>query len=62
VCLGHFWLLKFGKVPGINRCVEKEFKLVTCKCEEYKGLRYRDGEDTVASEAPVALIVNSSEL
>jgi hypothetical protein len=23
---GHFWLLKFGKVPASNSCVEKEFK------------------------------------
>jgi hypothetical protein len=22
---GHFWLLKFGKVPGSNSCVEKKF-------------------------------------
>ena len=25
---GHFWLMKFGKVPGTNSCVEKKFKLV----------------------------------
>jgi hypothetical protein len=33
------WMMKFGKVPGSNRYVEKEFKLDTHKCEEYKGLR-----------------------
>jgi hypothetical protein len=35
VCPGHFWLLKLGKVPGSNSCVEKEFKLGTRKYEEY---------------------------
>ena len=44
---GHFWLLKFGKIPGNNSCVEKEFKLGARKCEEYKGLRYRDGDCTL---------------
>jgi hypothetical protein len=50
---GNFWLLKFGKVPGNNSCIEKKFKLDTRKYEQYKGVR---------SEAPVAMIVNSSEL
>jgi hypothetical protein len=73
---GHFWLLKFGKVPGSNSCVEKKFKLGTRKYEEYKGVRFGNGDcasgltfeewdpsaDTDASEAPVARIVNSSEL
>lgn len=87
---GHFWLLKFGKVPGSNSCVEKKFKLGTRKYEEYKGVRFGNGDcalvvdvwlhrvdedasgltfeewdpsaDTDASEAPVAMIVNSSEL
>jgi len=27
-----------------KRCVEKEFKLGTRKYEEYKGLRFRDGD------------------
>jgi hypothetical protein len=90
VCPGHFWLLKFGKVPGRNSCVEKKFKLGTRKYEEYKGVRFGNGDcalvvdvwfhrvdedasgltfeewdpsvDTDASEAPVAMIVNSSEL
>jgi hypothetical protein len=31
VCPGHFWLLKFGKVPGSNNCVEKKFMLDTRK-------------------------------
>ena len=35
MCPGHFWLLKFGKVPGNNSCVEKKFKLGTRKYEEY---------------------------
>ena len=87
---GHFWLLKLGKVDGINSCVEKQLKLGPRKSEEYKGLRFRDGDralvvdvwlhrvdedasgltfeewdpsaDTDASQAPVAMIVNSSEL
>jgi hypothetical protein len=25
VCPGHFWLLKFGKVPGTNSYVEKNY-------------------------------------
>jgi hypothetical protein len=89
VCPGHFWLLKFGKVPGNNSCVEK-FKLVTRKYEEYKGVHFGNGDcalvvdvwfhrvdedasgltfeewdpsaDTDASEVPVTMIVNSSEL
>jgi len=34
--------LKFGKgkVPGSNSGVEKKFKLVTRKYEEYKGVRF----------------------
>ncbi len=86
---GHFWLVKFGKVPGSNSCVEKKFKLGTRKYEEYKGVRFGNGDyalvvdvwlhrvdedasgltfeewdpsaDTDASQAPVAMIVNSSE-
>jgi hypothetical protein len=41
---GHFWLLKFGKVPGSNSCVEKKFKLGTRKYEEYKGVRVGNGD------------------
>ena len=33
---GHNWMLKFGKVVGNMRCVEKEFKLAPHKYEEYK--------------------------
>ena len=40
---GHFWLLKFGKVPGTMSCAEKVFKVVSRKYEEYKGVRF--GED-----------------
>jgi hypothetical protein len=50
VCPGHFWLLKFGKVAGSNRFVEKEFKLGSHKCEEYKGLRFRDGDCSLVVE------------
>ena len=59
---GHFWLLKFGKVPGSTSCVEKKFKLVARKYEEYNGVISDPSADTDASEAPVAMIVNSSEL
>jgi hypothetical protein len=83
-------VMKFGKVPGSNSCVEKQFKLGTRKYEEYKGVRFGNGDctlvvdvwlhrvdedasgltfeewepsaDTDVSEAPVAMIVNSSEL
>ncbi len=41
---GHFWLLKFGKVPGSNSCVEEEFKLGTLQYEEYKGVRFDNGD------------------
>jgi hypothetical protein len=34
--------MKFDKVPGSNRCVEKKFKLGTRKYEEYKGVRFGD--------------------
>jgi hypothetical protein len=87
---GHFWLLKFGKVPASNSCVEKNFKLGTRKYEEYKDVRFGNGNctlvvdvclhrvdedasgltfeewdpsaDTDTSEAPVTMIINSSEL
>ena len=41
---GHFWLLKFGKVPGSNSCVEKKFKLGTRQYQEYKGVRFGNGD------------------
>ena len=41
---GHHWILKFGNVAGSMSCVEKKFKLAPRKYEEYKGLRFRDGE------------------
>ena len=37
-------LLKFGKVPGSNSFVEKKFKLGTRKYEEYKGVRFGNGD------------------
>jgi hypothetical protein len=36
--------LKFGKVPGSNSCVEKKFKLGTRKYEEYKDVRFGNGD------------------
>jgi hypothetical protein len=47
VCPGHFWLLKLGKVPGTNTCVEKKFKLGTRKYEEYKGMHFGNGDCTL---------------
>jgi hypothetical protein len=37
-------MLKFGKVPGSNSCIEKKFKLVTRKYEEYKGVCFGNGD------------------
>jgi hypothetical protein len=31
-------------VPGTNNCVEKKFKLVTHKYEEYKGVLFGNGD------------------
>ena len=87
---GHFWICKFGTVPGSMSCVEKKFELQTRKWEEYKGTRYYDGDKALVVElwlhrvaddlsgltfqewdpsagtddasAPVAMLVNSSEL
>jgi hypothetical protein len=36
--------MKFDKVPGTNSCVEKKFKWVARKYEEYKGLRFGNGD------------------
>ncbi len=41
---GHFYLLKFGKVPGSNISVEKKFQLGTRKYEEYKDVRFGNGD------------------
>jgi len=41
---GHNWLLKFGKVAGSMSCVEKEFKLVPHRYEEYRGMRFYNGD------------------
>jgi hypothetical protein len=42
---GHFWIYKFGTVPGSMTCVERKFELQVrkCKWEEYKGTRYSSG-------------------
>ncbi len=47
VCPGHFCLLKFGKVAGSNSYVEKKFKLGARKYEEYKGVRFGNGDCTL---------------
>ena len=87
---GHFWICKFGTVPGSMSCVEKKFELHGRKWEEYRGTRYYDGDSALVVElwlhrvaddlsgltfqewdpssgtddtsAPVAMLVNSSEL
>jgi hypothetical protein len=49
---GHFWICKFGTVPGSMTCVEKKFELQgrKCKWEEYKGTRYSDGDSVLVVE------------
>jgi hypothetical protein len=62
---GHLRLLKFGKLVGNNRYVEKKFKLGVRKYEEYKGVRFGNGDCALVVDvwqAPMAMIVNSSEL
>jgi hypothetical protein len=89
---GHFWICKFGTVPGSMSCVERKFELQgrKCKSEEYKVTRYSDGDIALVVElwlhrvaddlsglkfqewdpsagtddtsAPMAMLVNSSEL
>ncbi len=44
---GHFWVLKFGKVPGTMNCVEKVFKVGTRKYEKYKGVRFGEDDSTL---------------
>ncbi len=40
---GHFWIWKFGTVPGRMNSVEKKFEFQDHKWEEYRGTRYYDG-------------------
>jgi hypothetical protein len=49
---GHFWICKFGTVPGSMTYVEKKFELQgrKCKWEEYKGTRYSDGDNALVVE------------
>ncbi len=49
---GHFWICKFGTVPGSMTCVERKFELegLKCKWEEYKGTRYSDGDSALVVE------------
>ncbi len=49
---GHFWICKFGTVPGSMTCVERKFELQgrKCKWEEYKGTRYSDGDSALVVE------------
>jgi hypothetical protein len=48
----HFWICKFGTVPGSMTCVERKFELQghKCKWEEYKGTRYSDGDSALVVE------------
>ena len=73
MCPGHFWICKFGTVPGSMSCVEKKFEIQVRKWEEYKDTRYYDGDRDLVVElwlhrftddllsSPVAMLVNSSE-
>ncbi len=36
--------VQVNEVAGSNRCVEKEVKLGTRQCEEYKGVRFGNGD------------------
>jgi hypothetical protein len=49
---GHFWICKFGTVPGSMTCVQRKFELQGSKCkwEEYKGTRYSDGDSALVVE------------
>ncbi len=47
---GHFWICKFGTVPGSMSCVEKKFELQGHKWEEYKDTRYSDGDSALVVE------------
>ncbi len=49
---GHFWICKFGTVPGIMTWVERKFEFqgLKCKWEEYKGTRYSDGDSVLVVE------------
>ncbi len=47
---GHFWICKFGTVPGSMICVEKKFELQGRKWEDYRGTRYYDGDSTLVVE------------
>jgi hypothetical protein len=49
---GHFWICKLGTFPGSMTCVERKFELQgrKCKWEEYKGIRYSDGDSTLVIE------------
>ncbi len=49
---GHFWICKFGTVPGSMTFVERKFELQGSKCkwEEYKGTRYSDGDSALVVE------------
>ena len=47
---GHFWICKFGTVPGSMSCVEQKFELQGRKWEEYRGTRYYDGDSALVVE------------
>ena len=55
---GHFWICKFGTVPGSMSCLEKKFELQTRKWEEYKGTRYYDGDKTLVVELWLPRVVD----
>jgi hypothetical protein len=49
---GHFWICKLGTFPGSMTCVERKFELRVrkYKWEEYKDIRYSDGDNTLLLE------------
>ena len=47
---GHFWICKFGTVPGSMSCVEKKFEFQGRKWEEYRVIRYYDRDSALVVE------------
>ena len=46
----HFWIYKFGTVPGSMSCVDKKFEFQTRRWEEYKDIGYYSGDRVLVVE------------
>ena len=51
---GHFWICKFGTVPGSMRCVEEKFELQTRKWEWVTVRLYSPWKTTMSSGQDVS--------